>query len=180
MRHNLRSSGGTETALAADFRRKAKLASGKTRKPVDRFTTANETRRQDSGSPQQVSQGTGFRPSSSSSRQGSSSGVKSKAEREAFPPCPHCGKVTHLAKLCWFRPDIKCRSCNQLGHVEKVCKSKQGKAQQQQSNSAEEHHEELYVVSHMESALVAQRADVWLLDSGCTNTCHLTLGSSGT
>ena len=35
MRQNIRSGGGTETALAADFRSKTRL--GKTRKPVDRF-----------------------------------------------------------------------------------------------------------------------------------------------
>ena len=50
MRHNLRSRSGAETALVADFRRKTKLGEGQTRKPVDRFSTANKTSRQDSGS----------------------------------------------------------------------------------------------------------------------------------
>jgi len=33
-------------------------------------------------------------------------------------------KDTHFDKFCWYRPGVKCRACNQLGHVEKVCKNK--------------------------------------------------------
>ncbi|RDX87096.1 hypothetical protein CR513_31478, partial [Mucuna pruriens] len=32
---------------------------------------------------------------------------------------------TTILNFCWYRPGIKCRACNQLGHVEKVCKIKQ-------------------------------------------------------
>ena len=33
----------------------------------------------------------------------------------------------------------------------------------------QQHEEKLFVVTHTESAMAVQRADVWLLDSGCTN-----------
>ena len=33
----------------------------------------------------------------------------------------------------------------------------------------EDHEEKLFVVTHTESALAVQSADMWLLDSGCTN-----------
>nr|GMC48980.1 Retrovirus-related Pol polyprotein from transposon TNT 1-94 [Ipomoea batatas] len=39
------------------------------------------------------------------------------ANRGKFPPFQHCKKTSHLEKYCWFRPDVKCFSCNQMGHV---------------------------------------------------------------
>ena len=41
-----------------------------------------------------------------------------------FPPCQHCKKTNHLQKYYWWRPDVRCRKCNQLGHMEKICKSR--------------------------------------------------------
>ena len=46
--------------------------------------------------------------------QGSKRGKKGK-----FPPCPHCEKENHSKTYCEWRPNMKCRACNQLGHVEK-------------------------------------------------------------
>jgi len=40
--------------------------------------------------------------------------------KKKFPPCPHCKNDTHLDKFCWYKPRVKCRVCNQLGHVDKV------------------------------------------------------------
>jgi len=41
-----------------------------------------------------------------------------------FPSCPHYKRKGHQPNWCWWRPDVKCHTCGQLGHVEKVCKSK--------------------------------------------------------
>ncbi|XP_031247380.1 uncharacterized protein LOC116105100 [Pistacia vera] len=41
-----------------------------------------------------------------------------------FPSCPHCGMTNHSQNRCWSRPDVKCNRCNQMGHVERICKSR--------------------------------------------------------
>ena len=46
-----------------------------------------------------------------------------------FTLCSYCKKSNHPQSRCWWRPDIKCHKCGQLGHIGKVCKSQQ---QQQQ------------------------------------------------
>jgi len=53
LRHNLRSGRGSETALVADFRNRAKLGVGQSRQGVDRFSAMSKTSRQVSGSVQQ-------------------------------------------------------------------------------------------------------------------------------
>jgi len=45
-------------------------------------------------------------------------------EKESYPPCQYCKKSSHPHWRCWWRPEVVCRSCNQKGHVEKVCKRK--------------------------------------------------------
>ena len=57
------------------------------------------------------------------SNKGKNQSFKSFGKKK-FPPCLHCKKDTHLDKFCWYRPGVKCRACNQQGHVEKVCKNK--------------------------------------------------------
>ena len=51
--------------------------------------------------------------------------------RKTYPPCPYCKKKGHSKFFCWFRPEAHCKSCNQYGHVEKVCKNKKGHQKQQ-------------------------------------------------
>ena len=55
---------------------------------------------------------------------------------------------------------MQCRICNQLGHMQRVCKNKPGQSQQVQvvEQHDEEHEEKLFVVTHVESALVVQKA----------------------
>ncbi|XP_022853667.1 uncharacterized protein LOC111375110 [Olea europaea var. sylvestris] len=62
---------------------------------------------------------------------------KNPVERKKYPPCPHCKKIGHSPKWCWFRPGVQCRACKQFGHIEKVCKSKKEKPDQQQAQLAE-------------------------------------------
>ncbi|XP_052489787.1 uncharacterized protein LOC128042480 [Gossypium raimondii] len=61
---------------------------------------------------------------------------KKEAAKKKFPPCVHCKRTTHLEKYFWYRTDIQCRGCKQLGHIEKVCKNKP-KAQSQHQNQAQ-------------------------------------------
>ena len=48
-----------------------------------------------------------------------------------YPPCPRCKQRNHFANFCWWRPNVKCRAYNQLGHVERVCKEKDNQQTQQ-------------------------------------------------
>ena len=61
-----------------------------------------------------------------------------------------------------------CRSCNQKGHVEKVCKRKQQEAQiaRETDDEKEEH---LFVATCFASNIASE---TWLIDSGCTH--HMT------
>ena len=62
-----------------------------------------------------------------------------------------------------------CRSCNQKGHVEKVCKRKQQEVQIAQESDDEEEEELLFVVTCFTSDITSE---TWLIDSGCTH--HMT------
>ena len=53
------------------------------------------------------------------SNKGKNQSFKSFGKKK-FPPCLHCKKDTHLDKFYWYRPGVKCRACNKLGHVKKV------------------------------------------------------------
>ena len=55
------------------------------------------------------------------------------ANEGKFPPCSHCKKTTHLKKYCWYKLDIKCRFCKQLGYIKKMCKNKNKQLQGQQA-----------------------------------------------
>ncbi|XP_052171634.1 uncharacterized protein LOC127787610 [Diospyros lotus] len=42
-----------------------------------------------------------------------------------YPPCPYCKKTNHPQHKCWWRPNVKCNKCDQLGHITIVCISQQ-------------------------------------------------------
>lgn len=44
-------------------------------------------------------------------------------------------------KFSWFRPNVTCRSCNQMGHIEKVCKEK-GTHNEEKAEVVEQHKKE--------------------------------------
>ena len=58
-----------------------------------------------------------------------------------------------------------CRSCNQKGHVEKICKRKQQEAQIVQETDYEKE-EHLFVTTCFASDITSE---TWLIDSGCTH-----------
>ncbi|OMO69325.1 Integrase, catalytic core [Corchorus capsularis] len=92
-------------------------------------------------------------------------------ERKPFPPCPHCKLTSHTKKFCWYSPDAHCKICNQLGHVDKVCKNK-GNQQNQHAQVAEnqrEDEDQLFVAT---CYATTSNNNVWLIDSGCTH--HMT------
>ena len=51
-----------------------------------------------------------------------------KISDDSYPSCPHCKKTNHPQRRCWWRPDVKCRKCGQMGHMEKICKSRNEEA----------------------------------------------------
>ncbi|KAG8477197.1 hypothetical protein CXB51_029947 [Gossypium anomalum] len=100
-----------------------------------------------------------------------------------YPPCPHCRRASHPGKVCWFRPDVQCRFCKKMGHVERVCKNKgrprynqpqQPRAEAQVVEEDNDQEEQVFAVSY--SAIKGKATDGWLIDSGCTN--HMTPDAS--
>jgi len=91
-----------------------------------------------------------------------------KGWKEKFPPCSHYKKMNHTKNYSGFRPRVKYRACNLLGHVEKVCKNKENK--QGKQAQVVEHQEQieghLFVSSYY---FTSSMREVWVLDSGCTN-----------
>nr|GMC80153.1 Retrovirus-related Pol polyprotein from transposon RE1 [Ipomoea batatas] len=69
-----------------------------------------------------------------------------------------------------MRPDVKCFSCNQMGHVKEVCKDK---PQQAQVVDEEQEEDQLFVATCFASQI---SSNVWLIDSGCTN--HMSFDES--
>ncbi|KAA3458763.1 pleiotropic drug resistance protein 3-like [Gossypium australe] len=120
------------------------------------------------------------RPTSSSSgyeRKKTWSGKpKRDGARKRYPHCSHCKRISHPETNYWYKPNVQCKVCKQLGHVEKVCKNKkQHQAQQfkieaqvaEESNAQEK---QVFVVSC--SIIKRHSTKGWLIGSGCTN--HMT------
>ena len=38
-----------------------------------------------------------------------------------YPTCPYCKKTNHTHTKRWWRPEIQCKKCGQMGHMEKNC-----------------------------------------------------------
>lgn len=85
-----------------------------------------------------------------------------------FSPCPYCKKNNHPHK-CWWRPDMKCHKCGQLGHVEKICKPHH---QHLEVKVAEDQLEEEQLFATSCFTTNNSKKKGWLIDSGCTN--HMT------
>ncbi|KAH1214179.1 hypothetical protein GmHk_14G041963 [Glycine max] len=90
-----------------------------------------------------------------------------KQQGETFLHCPHCKKTNHPQRKCWWRPDVNCRNCGNMGHVERICKSKPKKAK---VVAEEQEDEQLFVATCF--ATSNSFSDSWLMDNGCTN--HMT------
>lgn len=56
---------------------------------------------------------------------GKQSNINNSSNNTTFPSCLYCKKSNRPQKRCWWRPDIKCHKCGQLGHIERICKSQQ-------------------------------------------------------
>ncbi|WVZ15253.1 hypothetical protein V8G54_012819 [Vigna mungo] len=91
--------------------------------------------------------------------------INKSNNNQVFPPCPHCKKTNHPQKRCWWRPDVKCHKCGQLGHMEKICKSQQ---QQGEVKVAEDQPQEEQLFAATCFAANSS-TESWLIDSGCTN-----------
>ncbi|XP_043813712.1 uncharacterized protein LOC122723876 [Manihot esculenta] len=64
-----------------------------------------------------------------------------------YPPCPHCKKTNHPQQRCWWRPDVQCNKCGQLGHIEIVCKGKLQEEVEAKTIVDENQEEHLFVAS---------------------------------
>lgn len=60
---------------------------------------------------------------------GENSAGNSKNNWGRYSSCQHCGKRNHPHFRCWKRPDVRCRKCHKLGHLEKFCKEKRDQQQ---------------------------------------------------
>ncbi|RVW91832.1 Copia protein [Vitis vinifera] len=85
-----------------------------------------------------------------------------------YPPCLHCKKTNHPQRKCWWRPDVKCRKCGQIGHMERICKSQQ----HEETKASTEQHQEEQLFGATCFTTSNNSSDSWLIDSGCTN--HMT------
>ncbi|XP_057453516.1 uncharacterized protein LOC130745348 [Lotus japonicus] len=87
-------------------------------------------------------------------------------QNESFPPCTYCKKTNHSPSRCWWRPDIKCKRCGNLGHVERIYKSSiEAKVSMEQQED-----EKLFAATCF--ATSNSSSDLWLIDSACSN--HMT------
>ena len=89
-----------------------------------------------------------------------------KNKDETYPACPYCKKTNYSQRKCWWRPDVKCRKCGKIGHMEQVCKSQQP---EEANTSSEQHEEEQLFVA---TCFATSSGNSWLIDSGYTN--HMT------
>jgi len=89
-------------------------------------------------------------------------------KKEKYSSCQHCKKTNHPLWKCWWRPDVVYSSCNQKGHMEKVCKRKQQEVQNAQETDDKK--EELRFVATCFASDITN--ETWLIDSGCTH--HMT------
>ena len=55
-------------------------------------------------------------------------GNNNRQNEDIFQPCANCKKANHPQIRCWWRPDVKCIKCGNMGHVERVCRSKSDEA----------------------------------------------------
>jgi hypothetical protein len=72
-------------------------------------------------------------------------GSNNRQNDDIFQPCARCKKTNHPQIRCWWRPDVKCRKCGNMGHVERVCRSKSDEAK----ISMEQQEEDLLFVAKM-------------------------------
>nr|CAD1825826.1 unnamed protein product [Ananas comosus var. bracteatus] len=86
-----------------------------------------------------------------------------------YSSCQHCGKQNHPHFRCWKRPDVRCRRCHKLGHIEKFCKKKGNQQQGEAHVAVQQEVDQLFVASCFSSSTPC---DSWFVDSGCTN--HMT------
>ena len=38
-----------------------------------------------------------------------------------YPTCPYFQKTNHAHTICWWRPEVQCKKCGQIEHMENVC-----------------------------------------------------------
>ena len=87
-----------------------------------------------------------------------------KNKEDSSPACSHCKKTNNSQQKCRWRPDVKCRKCGNLQHMEVVCKSPPNEVKV----VTEQYEEDLLVIT---TCLTTSNTSTnfWLIDSGCTS-----------
>ena len=76
--------------------------------------------------------------------------------------------MNHSQRKCWWKPNVKCKKCGKIGHVEQIYKLNQ---HEEVKASTEQHQkEQLFVATCFTTSNTS--SDSWLIDSGYTN--HMT------
>ncbi|EOY19734.1 Copia-like retrotransposable element, putative [Theobroma cacao] len=83
--------------------------------------------------------------------------------------------VDHSESALLARPNIKCRACNQLGHIKKVCKNK-GQTSEQIAAVAEQANQKDKVLFVANCYPKVRKKETWLLNSACSR--HMTCDKS--
>ncbi|KAK5825381.1 hypothetical protein PVK06_020206 [Gossypium arboreum] len=93
-----------------------------------------------------------------------------------YPSCPHCKRLSHPGEVCWFKPDVQCKFCKNVGYVEKFYRNKgkqrqnqpqQPRAEAQVAEEESDQEERVFAVSCSSTKRKATKG--WLIDSSCTN-----------
>ncbi|KAJ8772428.1 hypothetical protein K2173_027605 [Erythroxylum novogranatense] len=63
---------------------------------------------------------------------------------QSFPPCSYCKKTNHPEHKCWWRPDVRCNKCGQLGHIERICNAQQNVKEANQAINDQLKEDELF------------------------------------
>ncbi|XP_038887737.1 uncharacterized protein LOC120077785 [Benincasa hispida] len=93
-----------------------------------------------------VQQGEGGRE-----KKGSGSSSSESAAKDAGSAYKHYGKQNHPHFRCWRRPDVKCKRCHLLGHIEQFCKEVKTQQQGGAHVVVQQEEDQLFVATYFSS-----------------------------
>ncbi|EPS68088.1 hypothetical protein M569_06685 [Genlisea aurea] len=94
-----------------------------------------------------------------------------------FPPCPHCSMTNHSESFCFQKHTVQCSTCNQFGHVDRICPTKFNKGMTAGSDQkvVEDSTDGIALASFVGNSVSEQiYMHSWLVDSVVLIICALT------